>query len=536
MKSRSVGPKGVARLGFEERPIYRLEPGDDVQELISALQKTEDPLAIFVDHAEASVLKNAVNLRLLQSYAREARRQLVLITEDPIVQSLAEEQGIDWYPSEYELADALGVLTKARDAAGKGDTHKKGGRDAVENGDREPIAHVGVRRPGLQQWLVLLIAAVAVGILYYALVPKVTVVITPGLLSYQQNVQILGVGSESAEVETGSLPVLPLKSVKAVIETEAIVSATGSQTLGTAFAKGAAVLINEGDEPINVPKGTLLKTGEGVVFQTDEPVVVPGRSTEYFLDVAAGVRAGQKEVGITASKAGEKGNVAAGRIRVFVDSTLGEKLVVRNPEPVRGGMSINQTKVTEEDIKRALGVCARQASLKAREILQAKADQESSVLIPESIIVAEDSVEPEVNVGDEAQTVKVVARFHAQGQSFRRQDVGEVLEQELEKQLPDELVIYQPRFEIQQLTATLQEGWITLDADVKAPVHRRLLAAELARLLVGLRRQEVEQLARALDADSVVITPEHVERLPRFPHWIKVEVKVPEAAVVSNQP
>ena len=140
----------------------------------------------------------------------------------------------------------------------------------------------------------------------------------PGLLSYQQNVQILGVGSESAEVETGSLPVLPLKSVKAVIETEAIVSATGSQTLGTAFAKGAAVLINEGDEPINVPKGTLLKTGEGVVFQTDEPVVVHGRSTEYFLDVAAGVRAGQKEVGITASEAGEKGNVAAGRIRATV--------------------------------------------------------------------------------------------------------------------------------------------------------------------------------------------------------------------------
>ena len=67
----------------------------------------------------------------------------MLITEDPIVQSLAEEQGIDWYPSEYELADALGVLTKARDAASKGDTHKKGWAGCSRERRREPIAHVG---------------------------------------------------------------------------------------------------------------------------------------------------------------------------------------------------------------------------------------------------------------------------------------------------------------------------------------------------------------------------------------------------------
>ena len=47
-----------------------------------------------------------------------------------------------------------------------------------------------------------------------------------------------------------------------------------------------------------VPKGTEVKTGEGVVFQTDEAVTVPGRSTEYFLDVAAGVRAGQRKWGL----------------------------------------------------------------------------------------------------------------------------------------------------------------------------------------------------------------------------------------------
>ena len=131
---------------------------------------------------------------------------------------------------------------------------------------------------------------------------------------------------------------------------------------------------------MEVPKGTRL-TGEGILFATDAPVVVPPRSTEYFLDVATGVRAGQQEVTITALEPGEQGNVAAGRVRFFADGALGEKLTVRNPEPLRGGTSVQQTQVTEEDIQRAESACQRQANLKAAEILQAKAGEAGTVLI-----------------------------------------------------------------------------------------------------------------------------------------------------------
>lgn len=512
-------------MGFEKRAVYRLEPGDELQDLVGALQKTQDPLAIFMDHAEASVLKNAVNLRLLQGYAQEAQRQLMLISEDAIVQALAEEEGIECYTSEYELAEALGLLahTPSKKPESSGDA-------------QEPLAQVTVRRYGLQQVMVLFIAMVAVGLLYYALMPKVTVVVTPGLLVYQQTVEMLGIGADDKEAEANTLPILPLHLVKAVIETEAVVSATGNQTLGTAFAKGVAVFINEGSDPVNVPKGTEVKTGEGVVFQTDEAVTVPGRSTEYFLDVAAGMKAGQKEVGITATKAGEEGNVAAGRIRAFSDSALAKQLVVRNPEPIRGGVSIQQTKVTEEDVKRAETVCAKQASLKAGEILQAKVGPTGLVLIPESIAIEKDGLEPDIAIGEEAQAVKVLARYQAQGQAFKRRDLGEVLERELSRQLPEELVLYQPRFEIEGLIATVADSAITLVADVKAPVHRRLPVGELARRLVGLERQEVSELGKALDVDSIEIVPHDVGRLPRFAHWIKVEVKVPEGEVAKSQP
>ncbi|NLK08050.1 MAG: hypothetical protein GX316_05050, partial [Firmicutes bacterium] len=74
---------------------------------MSALRASEDPAAIFVDHPSVSVLRNPVNLKLLQSYALEAQRQLVLVTNDSLLQSLADEYGILWYHDEKQLRETL---------------------------------------------------------------------------------------------------------------------------------------------------------------------------------------------------------------------------------------------------------------------------------------------------------------------------------------------------------------------------------------------------------------------------------------------
>ena len=47
----------MAELGFETKPIYRLEPSDQLQDLVDALQKTDEPLAIFMDHVDAQCLE-----------------------------------------------------------------------------------------------------------------------------------------------------------------------------------------------------------------------------------------------------------------------------------------------------------------------------------------------------------------------------------------------------------------------------------------------------------------------------------------------
>lgn len=474
-------------------------------------------MAIFIDHPSVPVLKNRVNLGLIQNYAREAQRQLVIISQDAVVESLAKELGIEWYASEASLADALGVL--------QADEATRAFEPTLD-----PLVSSSLTRPSLQRWLVLVMAVLAVGLLYYALTPKVTVLVTPELLIYQEKIELLGMGPHATDVDLGSVPVLPLHAVKAVLETEATVSATGSQVIGTSAAQGVAVFINEGNQAVTVPKGTQLHTGTGVVFLTDSAVTVPGRSTEYFLDVAAGVKAGQKEVQIIAADKGEGGNVAAGRIRELGDAKLAASLVVRNPEATTGGTSVQKMIVTEDDIKQAEAICRRQAKLKAGEILQSKAAETGSVVVLESVSLEDVFLEPSIEVGSEGQAVQVVARFEAIGQSFHRKDLGEILQLELERRASPDLAIFEPKFEIERLEAVPEGATIAMVADVRVPVYRRFVAKDFASLLAGLRLQDVGELAKALDAESILVEPDTMEYLPRFAHWIKVEVGAPKAA------
>jgi hypothetical protein len=170
------------------------------------------------------------------------------------------------------------------------------------------------------------------------------------------------------------------------------------------------------------------------------------------------------------------------------------------------------------------------------EILQAKADGEGTVLILESVQLEKESSQPDAEAGQEAETVKVTARFRALGQSFRRQELGQLLRQELEARLPEDLVLFQPKFEIEQLSAAVGDGNIVLTGEVAAPVHRRLPEAQLAALFAGLERREVDEMAKVLDAASIVIEPADVGHLPRLAHWIKVEVTAPETVLAGGQP
>jgi hypothetical protein len=80
------------------------------------------------------------------------------------------------------------------------------------------------------------------------------------------------------------------------------------------------------------------------------------------------------------------------------------------------------------------------------------------------------------------------------------------------------------------------DGRIVLKGAAVVPVHRRLPEAELAALLAGLERRDVDEVAKALDVASIIIEPADIVHLPRFARWIRVEVMPPTAAPAGGQP
>ena len=67
---------------------------------MAVMGKDLEPSVILIDHPLVTVLKNPVNLRLLRDYAREAQRQLIIVSEDPMLPILCHELGIECYGNE----------------------------------------------------------------------------------------------------------------------------------------------------------------------------------------------------------------------------------------------------------------------------------------------------------------------------------------------------------------------------------------------------------------------------------------------------
>lgn len=522
-------------MGVEQRRIYRLEPEDDISDLMTILRTTPETAVIFVDQPGVSVVRNEINLRLLLGYARDGDRQLIMVTTDPLLQRLCARTGIRCFPTEAEALAESGTVLSFDAAGASGEDELKIGKarlastaDAAGKEDRGGKLQ---RKPAFNRFVALIIAIIALGLLYYIFTPKVTVVVTPRLSIFRQTVKMMGVPPESRQ-EAAEKPILPLKPVEAVIETQADVFTTGSQVVGTERARGVVVFLNEGEKPVVVPAGTIMTTAGGVQYKTEKAVTVPARKTEYFLDVPAGIAAGRAEVSIVALEAGVSGNVAAGRVRRFADPGFNRQLTVRNPEAIGGGAERRQSIVSEEDLERAEAICQQRAVLQAGKILQSRAADRDNVLIPESVQVERIERQSTVEAGAEAREVTVMTRFRATGMAFARQDLGQVLKDEITRHLPEDMALYRRKFEVESLKAALTDtGNVQLEARVSAAVYRRLSTTELVAALAGLSRQDVESIARAVALEKIEIMPDNVARLPRFRHWIRVEVDLPPSAV-----
>jgi hypothetical protein len=104
-----------------------------------------------------------------------------------------------------------------------------------------------------------------------------------------------------------------------------------------------------------IPQGTLVRTGAGVAFGTDETVFLP-----VAILNPPRITCQDRVVGVTAVKTGPAGNVAAGTVTVIPGQYNSVVLSVRNLAPMSGGIRNEFPKVTQKDVTAALAALGKQ--------------------------------------------------------------------------------------------------------------------------------------------------------------------------------
>lgn len=387
--------------------------GDQINALIRRLMDSTEGVVVFEIPEDARVLRNEVNMRLLLFYAQKEAKQVVLISADTAVQRLAQDCGIRVYPGREDFESL--------------DVHQDGARTAAAGGKH-------VRSGGFSGWIslrsvrlsLLLAFALLLGGFMLWMNPGAEVVVSPAVQKEVQEFQVLArYGSAKRADQEG--PAAAGSDKMARVATARVASdftfteqirATGKKVEGITPAKGVVTVFNQGSKSVRLPEGTVFATGSGIRFRSLEGVVVPAVSTEYFMQVPVGLRAGQEEVNVAAMEPGTSGNVGRARITVLEGKTDGTLRVI-NPDPTSGGEDRIATTVTESDLNHLKTLIERDMEARAAAVLK------------EGIAAGDYLVEPSVGaelvgivfssaVGEEAEEVKATATVHGAGWKVER--------------------------------------------------------------------------------------------------------------------
>lgn len=81
--------KNVLYLFYMNKEVIYLEPEDDITDILTKLQRAEQKLVALVPPKKATILRSAVNMKLIAKAAKENGKVAVLVTADPAIMKLA---------------------------------------------------------------------------------------------------------------------------------------------------------------------------------------------------------------------------------------------------------------------------------------------------------------------------------------------------------------------------------------------------------------------------------------------------------------
>jgi hypothetical protein len=359
-----------------------------------------------------------VLLRRLQHLAEGIGKSIAVVTPSREWQETARELGIPAFP--------------CREAALR---RPWTGPEDLEpaqpiQGLTEPLRNwaEAQRRP-LPRWALLLSRAAGVlGLLAVLtmgvfLVPSAEVTLHP----QWQAVAITGTLEADPRLSARDLSrgAIPAQPVAVVVEGRAEIQATGRQEKPAGYAEGTVFLVNQLNQPVEVPAGTIVRAASGgiaVRFVISPSVTVP-----------AGFGATAK-ARVRALEPGPAGNVGPNQINL-VEGPLAFALRVSNPEPLLGGKMETVPVVTAEDQRQLRETLLDRLRQQGYAQMLAGLDPQDCVLPPtlqvRGLLESYDRL-----IGEPADVLRAEIRAQVTGYKVAQSDVGAMALIALSRRVP----------------------------------------------------------------------------------------------------
>ncbi len=304
--------------------IIQLETHDDTLSVRDKLDWSQTPRVLLVWPERGKVLRNRLDLILLERYCSSHGSQLALMTHDAEVIFQAGKAGIPVFQSR-KIAQLQPWRKSFRE-------FKRRELEKKVEGVRDRDLFTRESKPLFKEYRSWTRISIFIGGVFAVLAiagmlfPSAIITVEKKTNQKSLIVPIRAIIGEDQVLISGQVPV---QEIAILVEEEQSIPTSGTTAIPSEYARGEVVFTNLGEEPIIIPVNTLLSTDSEnpVQFLTTEPG-----------NLAEGV--GESiTIQITANNPGISGNVLAEQITT-VSTALEAEVAVSNPLPTNGGADI----------------------------------------------------------------------------------------------------------------------------------------------------------------------------------------------------
>lgn len=541
-----------------KKDVIYIDIEDDITAIIGKVKASDAKIVALVPPKRAGALQSVVNLKLLQKTASDIGKQIVLITVDhsllslasgvriPVAKNLQSRPEIAPIPplensteevingAEQpigELEAAMGPKPPAEPETLADEISRK-----VDLSDtREEIPTLAQKEPSLTQkkpvkvpnfmsfrkWLFLGILGLILlaGFLYWALViaPKATITITAKTTAVPVERQL----KLDSKIAT-NIAQLQLKTTMQQVKKTASVdfNASGTKDAGNKATTTINLTYSYDSTNVTIPAGTTFTAADGHVFTSTASVTILGAT------VSGGtVKPGTATVNVQASDIGPEYNVAAQNYTVSGFDKVGATGVAAT-----GGTRQQVTIVTQDDVNKAKTGLSLPDSNSVKAELQ-KQFGNDMIVLDDSFTADVGDPTPSPAVGEQTKQGKVILEGNYSLSAISKDDLKKVLADSLKDAVnskPNQSVLNDGSSSAQfKLFNKGNPAQVTMTTT--GYVGTTINSQDLVKQFAGKRYGEIEQIANQIPGISKVdikFSPFWVNQAPTNPSKIDVKLTI----------